>query len=382
MDLGSAKNMLLRKKNLFFVFAVILLLLQINCMAYVKGLRKNALVRVALICNADRVSVSGIKDHKYYKNLLLTTDQRYPLYFSPKNGFIYVNNRKYRGALKIQKLANKLWVINIINIEDYLKGVVPCEIGKITENILEAAKAQAVAARTYAVAHLNQYEELGFDLYATIKDQVYNGYICETKLTNRAVDQTRGQILIFNNQPIEAKYHSTCGGRTADFNDAWSGSAPDYLSSVICPYCKKSPHYAWQKVFSKKSFFSHLRNGLKKIDIVIPGNELIKDLIIVRNKKSKRIKILKIITTKNKYIISGFQIRTVFGDKQDPGGLLKSNFINFKSTQDSIIIEGHGFGHGVGMCQFGAIEMARRGKNYKQILYFYYSGVRLAKILS
>lgn len=352
----------------------------VNCVPYVKKMRKDNLVRIAVVCGVDRVNISGIKDKKPYKNYQVSLNNAFPMYFSSNKGVVVVNGRKYRGNLEIRKTGERLWVINILNIEDYLKGVVPCEIGKVSKNLIEVAKAQAVAARTYACAHLNQYQNLGFDLYATIQDQVYKGIGCENEFTNRAIDKTKGLILTYKNRPIEAKYHSTCGGKTADFNDAWSGNPPPYLKSVNCSYCQNSPHYKWQKVLSKSEFFPRFRSRLKKIGVKIPDDELIRSLKLIKNKRSKRAIKLIITTEDNKYKISGYNIRTVFGDNKDPGGLLKSNFISIKTKGDKIIIEGKGWGHGVGMCQFGAIEMARKGKNYKRILYHYYSGTRIKKI--
>ncbi len=205
-------------RGIFILFTTFIVF--VNCVPYVKKMRKDNLVRVAVVCGVDRVNISGIKDKKLYKNYRISLDNAFPMYFSSNKGVVVVNGRKYRGNFEIRKTGERLWVINILNIEDYLKGVVPCEIGKVSKNLVEVAKAQAVAARTYACAHLNQYQNLGFDLYATIQDQVYKGIGCENELTNRAIEKTKGLILTYKNRPIEAKYHSTCGGKTADFNDA------------------------------------------------------------------------------------------------------------------------------------------------------------------
>ncbi len=362
----------------FFCFLIVCIFL--NCVPYVRSERKDNLIRVAIICGTDSVLVNGIKNRTFVSNHRISLNSELPQYFTPKGGFVWVNKKKYRGNLKIQVNSGKIWVINILNIEDYLKGVVPCEIGRISQALLEAAKAQAVAARTYAWAHLNRYEDLGFDLYATIRDQVYKGVACENNLTTLAIEQTKGQILTYKNVPVEAKYHSTCGGRTADFNDAWPGNAPPYLKSVACSYCKTSSHYVWKKISAKKDFFIELRTKLAKIGKKIPADELIRNIKLVKNRKSKRVLKLVIITDKKEYTIPGYQIRTVLGNKTDSGGLLKSNYITLKAKDGKVIIEGKGWGHGVGMCQFGAIEMARQGKNYKRILYHYYSGTKIKTI--
>lgn len=362
----------------FFCFLIICIFL--NCVPYVRSERKDNLIRIAIICGTDSVLVNGIKNRTFVSDHRIYLNSELPQYFTPKDGFVWVNKKKYRGNLKIQVNSGKIWVINILNIEDYLKGVVPCEIGRISPALLEAAKAQAVAARTYAWAHLNRYEDLGFDLYATVRDQVYKGVACENSLTSLAIEQTKGQILTYKNAPVEAKYHSTCGGRTADFNDAWPGNAPPYLKSVSCSYCKASSHYAWKKISVKKDFFIELRTKLAKIGKKIPADELIRNIKLIRNRKSKRVLKLVIITDRKEYTIPGYQIRTVLGNKTDSGGLLKSNYITLKTKDGKVIIEGKGWGHGVGMCQFGAIGMAREGKNYKRILYHYYSGTKIKKI--
>jgi len=361
-----------------FTFILIVICV-VNCVPYIKKRVKRNLVRVAIECGVDCVNISGIKDNSYYQNYRVLLNDEFPIYFLPTKNGVLVNGKSYRGTVELKNIGGQIWVINVLDIEDYLKGVVPCEIGKISKNLLEAAKAQAVAARTYAYAHLNQYEELGFDLYATCQDQVYEGIIAEDELTNLAVDRTRGEILTFRKKPIEAKYSSTCGGRTADFNDAWPGNPPAYLRSVKCPYCKDSPHYHWRKVLSKKDFFSNLRVRLKKCGVQLSNDERIKKFKLVKNRKTKRVVKLIITTNKDCYIIPSYHLRTVLGDHNDPGGILRSNLIDIKSRGNKIIIEGKGYGHGVGMCQFGAIEMARRGKGYKKILRHYYPGTRIEK---
>ena len=351
-----------------------------GCFHYVKKTTRENMVRIALVCGANEVTVSNVNDKKPYDNYRISLNNTFPIHVSPKHGVVMVNKKKYRGSVEVKKINGKIWVINIVDIEDYLKAVVPCEIGKISKNLIEVAKAQAIAARTYASAHINQYQSLGVDLYATIRDQVYKGLSCETELTNLAIDETRGMILMYKRKPIEAKYHSTCGGRTADFNDAWQGKAPPYLKSVKCPYCRNSPHYSWEKILPKKKFFLKLRNGLSKIGTKISNDELINNIKLITNKKSKRTIKFIITTKKDKYVIPGHHLRTVLGDKNDPGGLLKSNCVTIKTKGSNVIIKGKGFGHGVGMCQFGAIEMARKGKNYKKILKHYYPRTKIKKV--
>lgn len=368
-----------RKMSVFFVVAAMTLVCMC-CTPYTRKYTKDHLVRVALLCGVDRVTVSGTAHKKHHNDHTVTRDDTFPLYFSSRGSFVEVNGTPYRGAVEMRLLDDRIWVINVLDMDDYVKGVVPCEIGHVSEDLYEVARAQAVAARTYAYAHLNQHQDLGFDLYSTVQDQVYKGVRCETELTNRAVDATAREILTFQGQPVEAKYHSTCGGHTADFNDAWSGKAPPYLRSVRCTYCTASPHYTWEKRYTKGAFFTLLRTGLQKIGTPLPTEVRIKNIKLVRNKKSKRIIRIVILTDNRDYEVPGYHVRTVLGSPSDPGGLLKSNYLTIESDRSDVIIKGNGWGHGVGMCQFGAIEMARRGMNYKKILYHYYRGTKINKV--
>jgi stage II sporulation protein D len=264
-------------------------------------------------------------------------------------------------------------------MEDYLKGVVPCEIGQVNKSLIEAAKAQAIAARTYAHAHLNAHDELGFDVYATIRDQVYGGMNAEDVLINTAIKKTGGMVLVYKNRPIDAKYHSTCGGRTADFNDAWPGSPPDYLQSVECGYCSASPHYRWEKRTTNADFFSSLRQRLARAGVAIADTELIQSFKFLKNNRSRRVVGIEIQTNAGEYAVDAYITRTIFGTPEDPGSLLRSNCFSLKAQGDTVIIEGRGYGHGVGMCQFGAMGMAMKGKSYRDILLHYYRGVKIKR---
>jgi stage II sporulation protein D len=145
-----------------------------------------------------------------------------------------IGERPYRGTVLLQATANgRLTAVNLVDMEGYLLGVVPREIGRVDEDLLEAAKAQAIAARTYAIAHLGRREALGFDVYATVQDQVYGGVIDEHEPVSRAVRETRGEILVYDGRPIEAYYHSTCAGQTAAIEEVWNDSPRPYLRSVV-----------------------------------------------------------------------------------------------------------------------------------------------------
>ncbi len=351
-----------------------------NCLPYVQPQRYPQLVRVAILTEIDSARISGIIDSRYFEDYQVRITDSLPIVFKPKDGKVAINDKLYYGSLETKNINGKIWIINTLEIEDYLRGVVPCEIGKINRKLIEAAKAQAIAARTYAYAHLHQYEKLGFDLYATVRDQVYGGITVEDTLINKAIMETRGLVLIYNGEPIDAKYHSTCGGYTADFTDAWGGNPIPYLKSAECGFCNDSPHFSWQKILGRKEFFKNLRDNLAQVGIPISDSEVIKGFTFKRNLRSKRVVKVKILTNKKEYIIPAYNIRKIFGSREDPGGLLKSSNFAVTVKDDSIIVEGRGFGHGIGMCQFGAIGMAKKGKKYRDILKYYYPETKISRI--
>ena len=166
------------------------------------------------------------------------------IYFIPANpqSFLSLNGRSYRGFL-IMKGSNKgVVLVNVVNLEDYLKSVVPGELSPGQFNALEALKAQAVAARTYALKNMNQFKSLGFDLVNTPRSQLYVGMASEHPLSSRAVEETRGEVMLSRGELINALYTSTCGGKTEDVENVFSGRPVPYLKSVECSH-EKQPEW-------------------------------------------------------------------------------------------------------------------------------------------
>lgn len=148
-----------------------------------------------------------------------------------------VGHSRYRGRFRVRpSVADKVLVINELNLERYLRGVVPGEMGPSAFPELEALKAQTVAARTYAVAHLGDHDDEGYDICDTPACQVYHGAGIEHRLTNRAIDETIGLIAVYEGEPIDAMYSSTCGGHTEDASELFSGRAQPYLQGVPCSW--------------------------------------------------------------------------------------------------------------------------------------------------
>ncbi len=164
------------------------------------------------------------------------------LYFVPSNphSFLTFNGRDYRGIFVLKATPKGIVLINILNLEDYLKSVVPSELSPYTYGELEAHKAQAVAARTYAMRSLGLNKELGFDLGASPKAQFYQGMSAEHPLSSKAVEQTHGEVALYRGRVINSLYTSTCGGMTEDVENIFTGPALPYLRSTECVYEKKN----------------------------------------------------------------------------------------------------------------------------------------------
>lgn len=308
----------------------------------------------------------------------------FPLQIRPSgDGFLIFGDRTYRGRIEVrQDNEKKLTVINILPIEEYLFSVVFCEIGgEINNKTYEAAKAQAIAARSYALSRFGAFQSLGFDVFATyLRDQEYRGKNSESELTTRAVLETRGIVATFNNQVIEAKYSSTCGGISL------SGKKP-YLKNHYDtpghrprkrPFCYNSPHYNWKEVLSRVKFEGILSRIItrpipqKGKKSVVMKELKLKSIKLEINRKTKRVSALRIATNQGKFRIKSEVFRSGF--------TLKSNRYNVQIKRNRVVITGSGYGHGIGLCQYGSLEMARRGYSYSAIIKHYYPKTKLSKL--
>ncbi len=320
----------------------------------------------------------------------ITTNKNYgfPLSIETQgNSPIFVNGTGYIGKITIYKDKN-LSIVNQVDMETYIKGVVPHEIGMRTPKELEAIKAQAVAARTYALKHLNLKEKKRFDVVSTIYDQVYRGMEYRYPIADSAVNQTFGEIITYKDEPIEAKYSSTCGGRTSDVRDNWGNESVPYLMSVEDKpqfgtdqdiFCHISPLYTWYRSFSKSDFYNLLRKNIFPGDTSFTSTDSTRITLFktLKNPISQRVTTLIVNTPSQTFKFKGFDIRTVLKIEDR---VLPSNYFFIEEKNDSIFITGKGAGHGCGMCQWGAIGMSRKGFGYKQILKHYYTGVKIKKL--
>jgi len=225
---------------------------------------------------------------------------------------------------------------------------------------MEALKAQAVAARTYALYSINPAGK-PYDVTNDIYSQVYGGKSSERYRTDLAVEHTRGQVLTYNGRLIPAYFHATCGGMTEDAHELWNVDDIPPLRGVPCSFCQNSPHMHWKKNFRLKNIQDALNLHGYKVGSI-------KEISIVDKDRSERINHLK-ITQKNgqDLVIRGKDFRDLMGPN-----VIMSN--NYEITMRGYYVDlaGKGWGHGVGMCQWGALGMARQQFNYKQILAYYY----------
>ncbi len=393
-------------------------------------------------------SISADKNRIDVDNVMLRPDK--------EKDYLFVNDKPYHGFIELKKRTpTSFLVINDVNIEDYLAGVLSGEV--IASWPDDALKAQAVAARTYIFYKKKQPRDKDFDVYTTVMDQVYAGMTAESPKLKKIVQDTEGQVLTYKGDIIKAYYHSTCGGHTEDGAEVFPEDA-SFLIGVPCPYCKNSPAFTWEKEISTEELEKALnKNGN---DGNLPQGELV-DLKVTRQGKMGRAAEVTLALSDGERVMKGSELRMLIG----PGKLKSTRFKleirdirkealpptittqwvhRFPSTQigdssldsdtlgftsfgplkvtqqgtletppaplvipqeifSSIILSqpdvlvirmeegkekisarllftGRGWGHGVGMCQWGACTMAQLGNSYKTILNFYYPGTTLTHI--
>lgn len=385
--------------------------------------------------------------------------------FKPNKELFKFNEKEYRGLLAVKFTSSGATAVNIIGIEDYLRGVVGSEIGASSPD--ESLKAQAVIARTYAYAHKGRHCSDNADICSTTHCQVYSGVKAERSSVDNAVKATKAYVLVYNGTPITALYFATCGGMTSNNSDVFGGTQLPYLTRVPCNFCTKGSKYRWNKEIS----IPDLRAALAKENVTL-GEAY--DIKIEAPSKMDRVSYMVFQTKNGEQKIKGTTVRRIFdlpsttfvlGDRteatnaialaksaveakpvkyknfsnimingfanpqQSPkqllvycaGGLVRakmpadgwkcisydfknaaistaktttqassvnSNMTSKYASKPSKVLKpitkinlfGRGYGHQVGMCQSGAVEMGKQGWNYRQILAHYYHGVTLKSL--
>ncbi|MBR8829134.1 MAG: SpoIID/LytB domain-containing protein [Gomphosphaeria aponina SAG 52.96 = DSM 107014] len=273
------------------------------------------------------------------------------------DGYVWIGDRWYRGSLKIMREGSGFIAINYVELEDYLYSVVGSEA--VPSWPKEALKAQAVASRTYALYKHSTARSVLYDLDATQMSQVYKGVGNEYVRTHEAVNATQGEIMTYEGKAILAVFHSSSGGHTENVEDVWTSPLP-YLRGVI-DYDQTAPVFQWTKTFSG----GELGN-------LIGGVGRVKEMIPEATTPFGRVVTMKVVGDRGAKLVKGTHLRQLLG--------LRSTLFSVSQQGDNFQVSGRGFGHGLGLSQWGAYYMATQGYNYKQILTHYYQNIIFSKM--
>ena len=316
---------------------------------------------IELECNGDSILVKN--NAKRIGNCL-----KIIIYSDSINGALNLKfentnlkSRNYDGKIEVYSFHGQLKIHNIVDIEKYVEGVVEMEAGK--SNSLEYYKLQSILCRTYALSNIRKHEHENCNLCDKVHCQAYNGKTSNMKIIN-AVKSTAGLVIVDDQlNLISAAFHSNCGGQTLNSEEVWSLTA-NYLRSVRDTFCIRMPNAFWRKSISFNDWILYCSNKLNENKT---DSNFIKTVSFF-NQDSIRVNQLNFRST---YL----PLKSIRSDWQ-----LKSTFFSFHKLNDSLIFIGKGYGHGVGLCQEGAMRQARLNYSYRDIIHFYYYGVHIVDL--
>jgi stage II sporulation protein D len=284
------------------------------------------------------------------------------------NGIRVGSSGIYRDEVLVYKNSKgNLDIISRLELDDYLKGVIPFEGNP--KWAIESLKAQAVVSRTFALTKMLARRDEEYDVSAGFTSQVYAGKQIEKERTNQAVDATRGEVLLYKGKIFPAFFHSTCGGATTAADLVWRVKPLSPLSGVECKFCQRSPHYKWEAVITP----AEIKQRLAKQEMPV------QDVLGIRTDKIDK------TGRAHKFVIQSIWAEKVvdadaFRVWVDPMRL-KSNLITKIAARDgAFVFKGKGWGHGVGMCQYGMKYLGELGYSYQEILGYYYPGAQVSKL--
>ncbi|MEC4888661.1 MAG: SpoIID/LytB domain-containing protein [Nitrospira sp.] len=269
------------------------------------------------------------------------------------------------GLVHLVRRGKGVLVINQVDLEEYVKGVVPAEVNSAWHP--EMLKVQAIAARTYVVYQHMLSASRDYDVAASIQDQVYRGRQGVDARVQEAVESTRGLVVTHEGAPIYAAFSSTAAGITEDAMIVWSKDLP-YLKGVECPFDVESPYYQWKASFKLSTLERNLRSqgfSLGTIATMTP----------VSFSRAGRVAKLRILHSNGELIVRGEDLRKAVGYTVVP-----STQFTIESMGQDVVLLGYGAGHAVGLCQWGAKELAELGYSYSTILRYYYPGTELQNV--
>jgi stage II sporulation protein D len=305
---------------------------------------------------------NGIKVNDFYLK-----GQRFSITSADK--YIAIDGQMHCGSIIMYPGDNKdILVINEINIDKYLEGLISIELSPKWE--LTAMKVQAVIARSYALYQKQANLDKPYHLTSTVAHQLYKGIEHANAKTKQAVFETRGEVLTYGGQPVMAVYHSCCGGRTENAHDVWSSNQP-YLKSVFCGACSGYDKYFWKITVPRGTLYKKLRQA----GYADTGG--LESVAITKRSRTNRMQEITFSGKRGSVVLPGNEFRSVLGFSD----MRSTNFI-VRESADRGYIEflGTGFGHAVGLCQWGARARAQHGETYRDILQYYYPGTTLQKL--
>jgi stage II sporulation protein D len=308
---------------------------------------------------------------------------------SEEDGTVRFHGRRYRGELLLRVTSGGIMVVNRLPMDDYIRGVVPREIGTNEASDLAAVEAQAVAARSYAYTRLAGPSR-PYDLVATVQDQVYGGATAESRTGNQAVEATAGLVLLYDGRVVNAPYHAVCGGFTAAPEDSWNVESEPYLRRVSDQipgttryYCDWAPKFRWTRTYTG----DQLRTSVARYIRTLPGGgrgiTRVRDIRVTDVTPAGRVAALTLETDRGSWTLHGNQIRSAL--RLPSGEMLYSTYFSVDADVRggevrSLVLDGGGNGHGIGMCQTGAIGRARAGQDFRTILSTYYPGTTVGTV--
>jgi len=282
---------------------------------------------------------------------------------------LVANGLRVRGALEVLRIEGGLAVVNELPLEAYVAGTLARETYPSWG--AEVLRAQAVVARTYVLYEHAHRHGQAYDVKATTESQVYGGMDAESEIVVRATDDTRGEYLAFEGEPILAVYHSAAGGETQGAEEVWTRSLP-YLRPVSVEGEEASPDTYWRAMVS--------REVLARVATAL-GHPLgsVRDVRIEERTVSGRVRSVRIVGTGGETVVAAGSLRAALGEDVLKSTLFEVHPGRDERPQDFVFV-GSGRGHGVGMSQWGARAMAERGAGYREILQHFYPGTTLRRV--
>ncbi|HEV8355334.1 MAG TPA: SpoIID/LytB domain-containing protein [Gemmatimonadales bacterium] len=300
---------------------------------------------------------------------------------------VRLNGRDYRGHLLLTRSAGGVLAVNRLDLESYVLGVGGAEMGRRTEQDLAALRAQAVVSRTLGLKAIGRWRLRGYDLVSTVADQAYAGIGFESPVSTQATRETRGEILTWEGQPIDVFFHSTCGGRTADGPEVFAGAERPYLRSIRDEdegghaWCAISPRYRWQESWTGEALARTLRETLPAAVGTSELADQLRDIRVLDRTATGRVARLELVGKGTSRVVTGPAARLLL--RTADGSILRSANFNLQVTRSGnriirLDVVGSGAGHGVGMCQWGALGRSRAGYGYRDILSAYFPGTEIS----